>query len=304
MRSVVFAYHNMGVLGLTKLLEHGFDIPHVITHMNDPRENVWFASVIDFCEGNSIPWVAPDTPNSQEVMARICALRPDIIFSFYYRSMIESGIFAIPPFGAYNLHGSLLPAYRGRCPVNWVIINGEKHTGVTLHEMVEKPDAGAIVVQEKVDINTDDTPVLLYAKLEKAAGKMLDKVLPEIKQGNIPKTPQDLSKGSYFGGRRPEDGRIDWSQPALAIYNLIRGVTRPYPGAFSFLADVKVIFWWARTVQDRQLPAGRIFCLDEKVMVGAGSGYIEPMEVEVGTTELTGSTMIEFFKKHEGELLQ
>ncbi|MBN1637119.1 MAG: formyltransferase [Deltaproteobacteria bacterium] len=304
MKSVVFAYHNMGVLGLAKLLQHGFDIPLVFTHVNDPKENVWFASVIDFCEKHSIPWAAPDTPNNPEVIAKIRAHHPDILFSFYYRYMIASGILEIPPLGAYNLHGSLLPAYRGRCPVNWVIINGEQHTGVTLHEMVEKPDAGAIVAQEEVDIRRDDTPVLLYAKLEKAAGEMLDNVLPEIKQGNMRKTPQDLSKGSYFGGRRPEDGRIDWNLPALAIYNLIRGVTKPYPGAFCFLADMKVIFWWAHEAQDRQLNAGRIVCSDEKAIIGAGAGYIEPIEIEVGGKELKGNTMIEFFKKHEGELLQ
>ena len=136
-----------------------------------------------------------------------------MIFSFYYRHMIPEEILRIPPQGAYNLHGSLLPAYRGRCPVNWVLVNGETQTGVTLHHMVKKADAGDIVGQRVVPIAPEDTAFTLYGKLCDAAGILLDELLPLMKIGQAPRIPQDISRGSYFGGRRPEDGRIDWSWP-------------------------------------------------------------------------------------------
>ena len=150
-----------------------------------------------------------------------------------------------------------MPAYRGRCPVNWVIINGEKKTGVTLHYMVEKPDAGDIVGQKEVSIALSDTARTLYDKLCRAATSLLDELLPQMKKGRIPRHKQDLAAGSYYGGRKPEDGRIDWNKSAEEIYNLIRGVTEPYPGAFALLDnDEKIIIWWAEPVVSRKRHSG------------------------------------------------
>ncbi|HSQ15812.1 MAG TPA: formyltransferase family protein, partial [Candidatus Binatia bacterium] len=149
------------------------------------------------------------------------------------------------PLGAMNLHGSLLPMYRGRAPVNWAIVKGETETVVTLHFMTEKPDAGDIVGQTAVPIAFDDTALTLFGKMEAAASRLLADLLPRIANGEIPRRRNDLARGSYFGGRRPEDGRIDWSRPAVEIYNLVRAVTRPYPGAFAELAGEKITVWWA-----------------------------------------------------------
>jgi UDP-4-amino-4-deoxy-L-arabinose formyltransferase/UDP-glucuronic acid dehydrogenase (UDP-4-keto-hexauronic acid decarboxylating) len=157
MKAVVFGYHNMGVLGISKLLEHGFSIPLVFTHEDNEGENIWFKSVAVLCKACSLDFVTPEDPNTREWINSIRVLAPDIILSFYYRHMITKEILEIPRLGAYNLHGSLLPAYRGRCPVNWVILRGEERSGVTLHEMVEKPDAGDIVAQVSVFIGPDDT---------------------------------------------------------------------------------------------------------------------------------------------------
>ena len=227
MKALVFAYHNMGRIGIDKLLDAGFDIPLVFTHEDNPGENVWFGSVMQLCRALSIECAAPVTPNTPEWVEKIKEIAPDIIFSFYYRNMISPEILKIPQLGSYNLHGSYLPAYRGRCPVNWVIIRGEEFTGVTLHEMVEKPDAGPIVAQKKIRIAPDDTALTLFKKLEDTAGALLDDILVRIRRGDIPKVSMDLSHGSYFGGRKAEDGRICWDRSAREIYNLIRGVTRP-----------------------------------------------------------------------------
>lgn len=231
-RAVVFAYHNVGVRCLSVLLAHDLDVSLVITHRDNPAENIWFASVAEYARLNQLAVIMPDDPNTPSVMAEIAAARPDLIFSFYYRHMISTALLALPSRGAYNMHGSLLPKFRGRVPVNWAIIHGERETGATLHQMVEKPDAGDIVVQQAVPILPDDTAREVFDKVTVAAEIALDRILPALLQGSAPHVPQDLSRGSYFGGRKPEDGRIDWTQSARTIHNLVRAVAPPYPGAW------------------------------------------------------------------------
>ena len=177
----------------------------------------------------------------------------------HYRNMLSEEILAIPSKGALNLHGSLLPKYRGRVPINWAIINGEKETGVTLHYMTRKADAGDIVDQEKIEITNDDTAKTLFCKADKAAALLLDRALPLLKDGKAARIPQDDSKATTFGGRKPADGQIDWSKPADEIRNLIRAVTLPYPGAFSYITDRKVFFWAADVVAaDRKAMPGTV----------------------------------------------
>ena len=245
MKAVVLAYHNIGCAGLEALLRHGFDVQAVFTHKDDPGEKIWFGSVAELAARHHLPTYAPDNINHPIWRDRIRALQPDVIFSFYYRNMVKADILNIPPRGCLNLHGSLLPKYRGRCPVNWVLVNGEKETGVTLHYMTPKPDDGDIAAQVKVPIAGDDTAAALFDKMTAAAVQLLDEALPLLKNGKLPRQPQDHSQSSYFGGRRPADGEIDWRQDAAAIYNLVRAVTRPYPGAFTFLGNRRLLVWSA-----------------------------------------------------------
>jgi methionyl-tRNA formyltransferase len=230
-RAVVFAYHNVGVRCLEVLLGHGVDVPLVLTHDDNPGETIWFDSVARTATRHAIPVIAPVDPNAAEVAGRVAACKPDFLFSFYYRLMLEPPLLALAPRGALNMHGSLLPKYRGRVPINWAIIHGETQTGVTLHYMAEKPDSGDVVAQTPVPILPDDTAKDVFDKVTLAAAAMLDRVLPALAAGTAPRIPQDLSQGSYFGGRRPEDGIIDWSRDAKSIHNLVRAVAPPYPGA-------------------------------------------------------------------------
>ena len=234
-RAVVFAYHNVGVRCLSVLLAHGVDVALVVTHEDNPQERIWFASVAGLAQMHGIPVATPDDPNDSAMFGRIADLRPEFLFSFYYRHMLKPYLLALAARGAYNMHGSLLPRYRGRVPVNWAVIRGERETGATLHEMVEKPDAGRVVGQQAVPILPDDTAVDVFAKVTVAAELVLDRWLPALIDGTAPRLPQDLAAGSYFGGRKPEDGRIDWRDAAAHVHNLIRGVAPPYPGAFSDL---------------------------------------------------------------------
>jgi len=231
--AVVFAYHDVGCRCLRVLLDEQIEVPLVITHRDRPEERIWFASVAALARGRAIDTITPDDPNTPEIVERIRDLSPDFLFSFYYRLMLGAPLLAIPGKGAFNVHGSLLPKYRGRVPVNWAIIHGETETGATLHEMVEKPDAGRIVDQEAVAILPNDLAVDVFGKVTEAAERVLRRSLPKLAAGSAVLRAQDLSKGGYFGGRGPEDGRIDWSASAKRVHDLVRAVAPPYPGAFT-----------------------------------------------------------------------
>ena len=234
--AVVFAYHSVGVRCIKTLLARGIHIALVVTHEDNPAETIWFDSVAELCKEHGIPTIKPATPNSPELFAQVAAIAPDFIFSFYYRHMLPTALLALAKRGAYNLHGSLLPKYRGRVPVNWAVLHGETETGATLHEMAVKPDAGGIIAQTAVPILPDDTAYEVFGKLTVAAEQTLWFSLPALLNGTAKLQENDLSKGSYFGGRKPEDGRIDWSLPAQQVYNLHRAVAPPYPGAFTEVA--------------------------------------------------------------------
>jgi methionyl-tRNA formyltransferase len=246
MRAVVFAYHNVGVRCLKVLLARGVDVALVVTHEDNPAETIWFESVAALCRERDIPFIAPSNPTSAQLFAEVRNAKPDCIFSFYYRHMLPVELLAVAKHGAYNMHGSLLPKYRGRVPVNWAVLHGETETGATLHEMAAKPDAGAIIAQTAVPILPDDTAYEVFGKVTVAAEQTLWNALPALIAGDAPKVPNDLSTGSYFGGRKPEDGRIDWSQPAQAIYNLHRAVAPPYPGAWTIIGGKTFIIGKAR----------------------------------------------------------
>lgn len=243
MKTIVFAYHDIGCAGIETLLKNKIEIAAVFTHLDDPEETVWFASVADLCARKNIPVYAPENVNHPIWEEKIKSILPDVIFSFYYRKILGKTILEIPAGGCFNLHGSMLPAYRGRCPVNWVLVNGETVTGITLHHMTPRPDDGDIVAQIQIDISDHDTALSLHNKLAAAVPLLLDAALPLIKEGNPPRIKQAPSNASYFGKRTPEDGEIDWQSSPEAIRNLVRALTKPYPGAFSFAGNQKLIFW-------------------------------------------------------------
>lgn len=306
MKSVVFAYHNMGLAGLRALVRANYEIACIFSHEDDPDENCWFGSVTAWAKEQGIPVSCVADVNQPEQIRMIAAFKPEMIFSFYYRRMLSDEILRLPPQGAYNLHGSLLPAYRGRCPVNWVLVMGESQTGVTLHHMVRKADAGDIIGQKAVHIEKTDTAVVLYQKLCEAAGALLDELLPLMKAGKAPRTPQDISKGSYFGGRTPEDGRIDWRWPAGRIYDLIRAVTEPYPGAFCRLPDGSRLLIW-RAIPEEEMtagaaPPGTIQVDDRGVLVWTGQGRLRLVDVECSDNKrMTGDELVGYFAKREGQ---
>ena len=274
MKTIVLAYHNIGCAGIKALLSNGYEIQAVFTHKDDPNENIWFESVAELAAANNIPVYAPEDINHPLWEERIREMAPDILFSFYYRDMVGKEILDIPAAGCLNLHGSLLPLYRGRCPVNWVLINGEKETGVTLHYMTTRPDEGDIVGQKRVLITNNDTAMGLYHKLTDVTEELLSELLPVIREKKAPRTPQDNTRASYFGGRRPEDGLIDWRQDANTVRNLVRAVTRPYPGAFSFLNNRKCIFWDVSAVSSSRAETPGTVLSTDPMTISCGDGAV------------------------------
>ncbi|ELQ9310831.1 bifunctional UDP-4-amino-4-deoxy-L-arabinose formyltransferase/UDP-glucuronic acid oxidase ArnA [Serratia marcescens] len=275
MKAIVFAYHDIGCAGLKALTEAGYDVQAVFTHTDDPGENNFFSSVARLGAELDLPVYAPEDVNHPLWVDRIRDLQPDVIFSFYYRHMLSDEILSLAPQGCFNLHGSLLPHYRGRAPVNWALVNGETETGATLHKMVKRPDAGDIVGQQKVTIADSDTALTLHKKVLEAAQAVLKEQLPKLKNGTATFTKQDESQASYFGRRTAADGEILWHKSAKEINNLVRAVTEPYPGAFSYLGQRKLIVWRSRVLDTQHDKQPGTVLSTSPLVIACGEGALE-----------------------------
>ncbi|XXN66581.1 bifunctional UDP-4-amino-4-deoxy-L-arabinose formyltransferase/UDP-glucuronic acid oxidase ArnA (plasmid) [Enterobacter ludwigii] len=275
MKTVVFAYAEMGCAGISALLNAGYEISAIFTHSDTGTESHFFESVARLAAEQGIPVYAPEDVNHPLWVDRIKTMAPDYIFSFYYRTLLNDSILSSARLGAFNLHGSLLPKYRGRAPLNWVLVNSETETGVTLHRMVKRADAGDIVAQERVAIEEQDNALTLHRKLVACATQVLEGALPAFKRGDIVTTPQNESEATIVGRRTPEDGRIKWEAPAQTVNNLVRAVTYPWPGAFAFAGTVKFVVWKGRVHHtEHQAKPGTVLSV-EPFLIACGEGALE-----------------------------
>ncbi len=282
-RIIFFGYSEVGYECLSLLLERGDNVVALITHEDNPSEKIWFKTPAVAAREKHIPVFTPESVNTPEWRERIAALQPDLILSVYYRHMIGTKILALPRLGAWNMHGSLLPKYRGRAPINWAILHGESRLGMTLHRMVKSADAGAVVDQEGVDIGARDTAEQAFRKVLPCARRVLARQIDALLAGTAKETPQDESQVTYFGGRKPEDGRIIWTQTSAQIFNLIRAVTDPYPGAFTEVGAARLMVWWAEpdsaATRGKRGKPGEVLSV-EPLVVATGDGALELTRVE------------------------
>jgi methionyl-tRNA formyltransferase len=282
---VVFGYHDLGYVCIQALLEQGAPILALFTHRDDPNEEIWWRSCAQLAARHGIPIYA-DVELSEQWTETLESWHPAIIYSFNYRRLLSQQVLDCASIGAFNIHPSKLPAYRGRVPINWVLVNGERETGVTLHHMVARADAGDIVGQESVAIEDRDTALSLHRKLIPLAGGLIRRFHPLIVAGSAPRQRQDLNAGSYFGRRTPADGRIDWNWPARRIFNLVRAVTHPYPGAFCTAGGRKLFLWEASVgaEQGRLGEPGQILAgagvAGVEIVAGAGSVVVHRAQFE------------------------
>jgi methionyl-tRNA formyltransferase len=282
-RILFFGYSEVGYACLSLLIERGDNVVALITHEDNPSEKIWFKTPAVAAKEKGIPVFTPESVNTPEWREKIAALRPGLILSVYYRHMIGTKILALPPLGAWNMHGSLLPKYRGRAPINWAVLHGESRIGMTLHRMVKSADAGAVVDQEGVEIGPRDTAEQAFRKVLPCARTVLARQIGALLAGTASETPQDEAQANYFSGRKPEDGRIVWAQTSGQIFNLIRAVTDPYPGAFVDFGPARLMVWWAET--DSPATRGRTGAPGEvlsvaPLVVATGDGALELTKTE------------------------
>lgn len=286
----VFAYSLVGHHCLQSLINAKEQIVGVFTHPDAPGETQWFPSVAQLAKDHKIPVMATEDPKDPAVLEALQTMQPDLIFSFYYRKMIPKMILGIPRLGAFNMHGSLLPRYRGCAPANWVLIHGETETGVTLHHMVQSADVGNMVDWEAFPISTTDTAFDVTQQLAEAAVRVLRRQLPALKEGYAPSIPQNNTQASYFGRRTAADSCIDWRQSSWQIHNLIRAVPYPYfPAAFTQQQGEKIEVRTNRLPQKDTclmapaLPGQIIMQSAEYVRVacGDGSDFIDLTELSI-----------------------
>jgi UDP-4-amino-4-deoxy-L-arabinose formyltransferase/UDP-glucuronic acid dehydrogenase (UDP-4-keto-hexauronic acid decarboxylating) len=290
---VVMAYGHFGCAGITALLRAGAYLPLVLSHADNGDDNRWWPSVERLCHQHGIPVLldCPLRPGSA-AFARLRDLAPDYLFSFYYKNLIGAEALALAGRGAYNLHGSLLPAYRGRAPINWQLVHGERRSGLTLHEMVVRADAGRIISQTAVEVDPDQDAYGLTQQLLAAAPAFLGQALTLIFTGRARPRVQDLGRGAAFPGRRPEDGRIDWRLGARQIHNLVRAVAPPWPGAFTYHGAERLLVNATRVAREdgTLAPPGTVLG-DRTISCGTGSiapgalfnAFAQPQQLAPGT---------------------
>jgi len=271
--AVVCAYSSVGREALAGLLDAGVDVLALYTYPQSPDE-AWFEPPEVLARGRAIPVRMEPRFNEDTVFETIRAMRPDFLFSFYFREMIQGRFLEIPRLGAYNLHGSLLPKYRGRAPINWVLVKGETETGVTLHAMTPKPDDGCIVGQARLPIAWDETALSLTLRAGEAGRALVRETAPRLADGSATRVDQrTLGPSSYFGGRKPADSRLDFAMPAAEAFNQIRAVADPWPNAFLETERGAVKIPWALPARAACAP-GRFRVTGEGVLLGFANGAL------------------------------
>lgn len=263
------------------MLEAGY-IPELVV-VNIPRtgELVWYPSLAELATINEIPVIRANiVAGKQDILEKIKYFNPDLFVVSSFRNILDSHLLDIPKKGSINLHMAPLPKYRGAHPENWAIINGERWMGYTVHYLDEDVDTGDIIAKDHVPILPEDDVMSLTYKLAETGPKLLVRVLKALENGTAERTPQDENESSYYPPRKPIDGLVDWSKPALEIHNLVRALVRPYPGAFSYLRGQKFRIWRTRLIgtQGKGEPGEIIQISSDGIMVLTGDDAILILE--------------------------
>lgn len=271
--AIVCAYSSVGTAALEGLLEAGIEVLALYSYRPAPDEG-WFAPPAAVAQAHGIPVHLAPSFNDDAVYEAIRAQRPDFLFSFYFREMIQARFLALPRLGAYNLHGSLLPNYRGRAPINWVLVKGETSTGITLHAMTPKPDDGAILAQAPIPIDWDETALSLTEKAAAAGRDLVRKAIPGLVDGSLSGIDQKtLGPSTYFGGRKPADSRLDPTMSVAEAFNQIRAVADPWPNAFLETAEGPLKVAWALPAAE-PCPPGRFRLTEGGLLLGFADGAL------------------------------
>ncbi len=258
-------------------IEKGINIVAIITVKKNQISNIsGYADFQGLAKENNIPLIEVENINDPDIIEQIRKLEPDYISVSGWSQLIGSELLKIPKHGCFNVHPSLLPEHRGKATIAWTIINGMKKSGVTLCYLEQDADCGDIISQKEFTIEHEDTTKQIYDKIKQASVQVLIDMLPALETGNIPRTPQDHMKATYWPRRIPEDGTIDWKKPANEIYNWIRGLSHPFPGAFTYFNKNKIMIWKSRiSEKDYKGEPGEIVDInDENLVIKTGKKSI------------------------------
>lgn len=279
--AIVCAYSPVGREALAGLLEAGIEVLALYTYPQAADES-WFEAPAILAEARGIPVRMEAVFNADHVFEAIRDAKPDLLVSFYFREMIQARFLELPRLGAFNLHGSLLPSYRGRAPINWVLVKGEHETGVTLHAMTPKPDDGDILAQARIPIDWDDTALSLTLKAASAGRELVREHMPRIADESASRIAQkQFGPSTYFGGRKPQDSRLDFGMTAGEAFNQIRAVADPWPNAFLETTKGQVKVAWALP-SAAPCPAGHFRSTSEGVLVGFRDGSLRIVALRHG----------------------
>jgi methionyl-tRNA formyltransferase len=258
MRLFLFLGSRRGYAVLKKLIEAKADIGGILCLVEDPHEDQYHPKVTELAKQQAIPIFYSNDTKPAEYKTVLQQIKPDIAFAIGWRYIINEEAYRVPPKGTLILHDSLLPKYRGFAPMNWAIINGEKETGVTLFYIADGVDCGPIVDQASTTISITDTAQTVDERIIKLYEDIIVRNLPALASGQARSIPQDETQATYTCKRTPEDGEINWHNSALQIHNLVRGLTHPFPGAYTTLRGKKVFIWQTELPQIQETYVGNI----------------------------------------------
>lgn len=232
---------------LQEIIAAGGDVVAIFTFTDEIAAKTSGAvSFEDISEQHEIPLYKIKNTNTPETAQLIKEINPDVIFVIGWTRLVSAEILTIPKYGCIGMHASLLPKYRGRAPVNWALINNEKLTGNTMILLDDGVDTGDILLQRSISITLADTCGTLYDKVADAGREMIRESIPHLQKGELSRTPQNHDQATVMPKRTPEDGLIDWTKPALELFNWVRALTHPYPGAFTYYQSKKLFIWDAQ----------------------------------------------------------
>jgi methionyl-tRNA formyltransferase len=284
---VVFVTHNeLGLACLEELAALGADLRAVYTRP-EREELADQTDLAVFADDRELPLHRVESVNDDAVKAELAGYDPELLFVVGWSRLVDREVLGIPSVAALGMHPAPLPRGRGRAPIAWSIIKGFEETTLSFFHLVEEADAGDLVGQEPIPIGIEDDAASLYGKVVEAGRTLVRTHYPAFEAGEVPRSPQDDSKASWWPKREPHHGLVDWTRVPEEVYDWIRGQTRPYPGAFSYLEALdgrKVTVWAANPPAGERafVAPGEVAYRDGDALgVGAWEGVVELTELEV-----------------------
>lgn len=289
MRIVFMGTPEFAVPSLEALLKSDDQVVGIVTQPDRPKgrgQQLTLSPVKLIAQREGIPILQPVKMKAPEFLEPLAAWKPDLIAVTAFGRILHPGILSLPPMGCVNVHGSLLPKYRGAAPIQWTVINGETETGITTMLMDEGMDTGPMLLQEKLAIMPDDTAGTLAPRLAELGGRLLVETIAQLKAGTLTPKKQDDGQATLAPLLKKEDGLIDWKMKATSLADRVRGLS-PWPGAYTFSGEERWNIWKAvSTIGATTDKPGTIVAVDKQsILVATGEGMLDLREIQTANSK-------------------